>query len=538
MLSFRSKLIRFLIPMNQEFPVDHFFGPLERSVPKDRTFTKNDLNSIGVAIFNQLKATTSDKKNLDFFERNLISITLDHQTFFFKVTNEFVKSVVKKYFFNELKDALVNAVGSDFGLEVTALEADNGPMAPAGVLDTIRQEGSEIVKKGQGIFGNISKIQSVKDVKFKIDIQPTVEDLKGRVEAEYLGHITNENNLAIDFSKTFDNFIVGHSNRMAHAVALAISKEPGSQGKYPSVYVHGPSGLGKTHLLHAIANELRDGFPALLVCLISAREFMKEMINCMQQNRLEEFQKKYSERVDVLMIDDIHELKNKKGTQNEFFHIFNRLHHHGKQLIFTSDRPPHEIIGIEERIRSRLQWGLVTDIGVPDLETRTAILKRKAKEFDLCLTDETLLFIASVIRSNIRELEGALVKINAYTTLMKGSVDLESVKKIIISEDRAIAVSDAKNNMESITRAICKYFGVNFADVKSKARNKSLATARHMAMLFSQQKTSATLHEIGDFFGNRDHSSVLYGIKKLEKEMSQNGQLNEDFRELEIRLSN
>jgi chromosomal replication initiator protein len=525
--------------VKQDFPLEHFFLGKEKGIlPQDHTFTKEDLNNIGVVIFDQLRETTSNRKNLEFFERNLVSITLDRQTFFFKVANDFIKSMVGKYFFGELKTALANLVGNDYALEVVALKQDADNFPNKAVLDIIRKERQEIVKNGRGVFPVQDRFKSVRDAKFKIDIRPTEDDIKDRVEAEYIGHMDDENNLAIDYSKTFENFIVGHSNKMTHAVALSVSQNPGSKGKYPSVYIHGPSGLGKTHLLHAIANEVRDNHPALLTCLISAREFMKEMINCMQNNRLEEFQKKYSERVDLLMIDDIHELKNKKGTQNEFFHIFNRLHLNGKQLVFTSDRPPHEIIGIEERIRTRLQWGLVTDMGVPDLETRAAILKRKSKEFDLCLSDEVLLFVASMIRSNIRELEGALIKINAYVTIMKGSVDLESVKKMIVSEDRAIAISDARNNMESITRSICKYFGVNFADVRSKARNKSLATARHMAMLFSQQKTSATLHEIGDFFGNRDHSSVLYGIKKLEKEISENDQLNEDFRELEVRLSN
>ena len=364
-----------------------------------------------------------------------------------------------------------------------------------------------------------------------MELNPTKDDLLSKVESQYLNHINPEPSaINIDPTKTFDNFIEGPSNNMAFAASVAISQNPGKSGKYPSLYIHSNSGLGKTHLLHAVANGLRESNPELAVFLITARDFLKEMITAIQNKELPEFQKKYSEKIDVLMIDDIHELKNKKGTQDEFFHIFNELYNKGRQLIFTSDKSPKEIDGIEERIKTRLQWGLVVDIQRPDLETRIAILKRKAYELDLYLPDDVLNLIASSIKSNIRELEGSLIKLSAFTDLMKVEIDSEMVRELLnlnnTEEKKAIT-------LEIIAKLTSQYFKIPLADLKSKARSKEITYARHIAMYLSRKVVRSTQQEIGRFYGGRDHTSVIHGVKRISDQIKTDINMSKDVIEIE-----
>ena len=323
---------------------------------------------------------------------------------------------------------------------------------------------------------------------------------------------------------------------MAFVTMKAVADEPSQPnvpGRYPSIYIYSNSGLGKTHLLHAVANGIHEKFPSLTICLITAREFMKEMIDCIQNNTLNHFQKKYSERVDVLMIDDIHELENKHGTQNEFFHIFNELHNKGKQLIFTSDKSPKEINGIAERVRTRLQWGLVIDIQRPDLETRMAILKRKAYELDLFLSDDIIGLIAQNIKTSIRELEGSLIKLSAYSEVMKVDIDFEMVRDLLMLQDKH---SEKKISLESITKATAQHFKIPLVDIKSKSRTKTVTKARHVAMYLSQKVNNAKLQEIGRFFGGRDHTSVMHGIKKISTSIKDDPVLSREVVQIENSL--
>ena len=306
---------------------------------------------------------------------------------------------------------------------------------------------------------------------------------------------------------------------MAFVTMQAVSLEPSrpnTPGRYPSIYIHSNSGLGKTHLLHSVANGIHEKFGDMTICLITARDFMKEMIDSIQNKTLHNFQEKYSEKVDVLMIDDIHELENKHGTQNEFFHIFNELHNKGKQLIFTSDKSPKEIDGIAERIRTRLQWGLVIDIQRPDFETRMAILKRKAYELDLFLSDDIISLIAQNIKTSIRELEGSLIKLSAYSEVMKVDIDIELVRELLMLHDKK---NEKKITVDHVIKATSQYFKVQIVDIKSKTRTKSITKARHVAMYLSQKLTDSTLQEIGECFGGKDHTSVLHGIKKINEQV-------------------
>ena len=257
---------------------------------------------------------------------------------------------------------------------------------------------------------------------------------------------------------------------------------------------------------------------------------MKEMIESIQNNTLSLFQSKYSEKIDVLMIDDIHELENKHGTQNEFFHIFNELHNKGKQLIFTSDKPPKEIDGIAERIRTRLQWGLVIDIQKPDFETRMAILKKKAYELDLFLPDEIISTIANNIKTSIRELEGSLIKLSAYSEVMKVDIDLEMVKELLTLSDKS---SEKKVTIEQITRATAQFYKITLTDIKSKTRTKEITNARHVAMYLSQKIINSKLQEIGKYFSGRDHTSVMHAIKKIKGTIKKDLALSRQVIEIE-----
>jgi chromosomal replication initiator protein len=252
----------------------------------------------------------------------------------------------------------------------------------------------------------------------------------------------------------------------------------------------------------------------------------------MKSQTMPEFRKKYSEQIDILMVDDIHELKNKSSTQNEFFHVFNELHNKGKQLIFTSDKHPKEIDGIEDRIRTRLAWGMVVDIQLPDLETRTAILKRKAIEEDIFLPDDVVNLIAKSIKNNIRELEGSLIKLGAFSSVFNVDIDLEIAK-----EQLKLTEESEKDlvSFDQICKTVSKYYKIPVADLLSKARNKEVTHARHIAMYLSNKIIRATLVSIGQHFG-RDHSSVLHAIDKINKKVKENSSIKQEIFEIESNL--
>jgi chromosomal replication initiator protein len=372
------------------------------------------------------------------------------------------------------------------------------------------------------------------DVKFTLELTPTRDDLVSKAQAQYIEHMNpNQSGIIIDRSKTFDNFIVGPTNNMAQAASKAVAQNPGKKGKYPSIYVHSNSGLGKTHLLHSVANEINEKHPELTVCLITARDFMDEMITLMKNNKINDFVKKYTEKVDVLMIDDIHELKNKEGTQDQFFHVFNEMHNKGKQLIFTSDKRPKEIDGISERIKTRLQWGLVVDIQPPDLETRIAILKRKMESLDLYLTEDVLTLIASRVKTNIRELEGSLVRLKAVSELMNVEIEIDLVKEQLMMPN---SESDKDISIEHVAKATAQYFRIPLADLKSKGRSQDITKARHIAMYLARKVANGKQQEIGIFFGGRDHSSVIHAVNTISERVKTDPTLSKDINSIESNL--
>lgn len=514
--------------MTTEFPFEHFFKSNNNSQGSDlmaqnvsldkestqQSLTDIDLESASLQIFEYLQKNTSPQKYNAYFKNTFQLSSIGGNKIFFSASTPFVKSMVEGLFLQLINEAIIQALGKSFEVIIEVEEiTDSLSSNSNNILNSLKNNNSNTEEDN---FSSKESSKSVKDVKFTLDLNQTQDDLISSVESKYIDHMSEEpGGYLIDHKKTFDNFIVGSSNNMAFATARAVAKEPsrpGSPGKYPSLYIHSDSGLGKTHLLHAVANGIRENFPSLTICLITARDFMKEMVDHIQANNLHGFQKKYSDKIDVLMIDDIHELKNKQGTQNEFFHIFNELHNKGKQLIFTSDKLPKEIDGITERIRTRLQWGLVIDIQKPDLETRMAILKRKAYELDLYLQDDTFQMIATNIQNSIRELEGSLIKLSAYADVMKVEIDNDIVSELLNFSDRDL---DSTPTIESVAKVTSNFYKIPLVDLQSKSRTKHIAQARHIAMYLSQKRANAKLQEIGNFFGGRDHTSVMHGIKKI-----------------------
>jgi len=310
---------------------------------------------------------------------------------------------------------------------------------------------------------------------------------------------------------TFDTFIVGSSNQFAHAACRAVAEAPSRS--YNPLFIYGGVGLGKTHLMHAIGQYVLQHDSRLRLTYISSERFMNEMINALRYERILDFRERYRS-VDVLLVDDIQFVSGKEGTQTEFFHTFNSLYDAQKQIVLSSDRPPHEIPQLEERLRSRFEWGLIADIQPPDIETKVAILKRKAESEIVPLPDNVALFIASKIRSNIRELEGSLIRLIAYASLTGREISLplaqEVLKNFIEQDEKAITI-------DTIQKFVAEYYQLKITDLKSKNNSKSVAMPRQVAMYLCKNLTHASLPEIGRSFGGKHHSTVIHSIRKVEE---------------------
>jgi chromosomal replication initiator protein len=309
---------------------------------------------------------------------------------------------------------------------------------------------------------------------------------------------------------SFDTFIVGPSNQFAHAACRAVAEAPSRS--YNPLFIYGGVGLGKTHLMHAIGHYVATHLKNLKLTYISSERFMNEMVNAIRYDRILDFRERYRS-VDVLLVDDVQFLAGKEGTQTEFFHTFNALYDSQKQIVISSDCPPHEIPQLEERLRSRFEWGLIADIQSPDLETKTAILKRKAETEGVPLPDNVAIYIAGKIKSNIRELEGSLIRLIAYASLTRSEITLplaqDVLRNVLQNDDRAVTI-------EIVQKSVADHYSLKVAELKSKNNSKSVAMPRQIAMYLCKQLTSASLPEIGKSFGGKHHSTVIHSIRKVE----------------------
>ncbi len=322
---------------------------------------------------------------------------------------------------------------------------------------------------------------------------------------------------------TFDGFIVGSSNQFAHAACRAVAEAP--SGSYNPLFIYGGVGLGKTHLMHAIGQYVLQHDPSLKLTYISSERFMNEMINALRYERILDFRERYRS-VDVLLVDDIQFVSGKEGTQTEFFHTFNALYDAQKQIVLSSDRPPQEITNLEERLRSRFEWGLIADIQAPDIETKAAILKRKAEAEMTPLPDDVAMYIASRTKSNVRELEGALIRLVAYASLTGRplTIDLahEVLRHVIDQGDRAITI-------DGIQKFVADYYQLKINDLKARSNSKSIAMPRQVAMYLCKTLTHASLPEIGRSFGGKHHTTVIHSIKKIEEMRKRDGVFNKQI---------
>lgn len=356
---------------------------------------------------------------------------------------------------------------------------------------------------------------------YNISFVVNKEQNEGQAEKTTTPSTSIENRLVYSNSSlnpryTFNSFVVGNNNRLAHAAALAVTEAPGAS--YNPLFLYGGAGLGKTHLMHAIGNEILKTYKNLKVLYVTSETFTNEFVNAIKDNTNEKFRNKYR-TVDVLLIDDIQFIAKKDAVQEEFFHTFNTLQENGKQIVISSDKPPRDIQLLEERLKSRFEWGLIADISAPDYETRLAILRKKADLDNIIIDDEILSNIASRIDSNIRELEGALNKIVAHASLSNIPITKEmaeeSIYDIVSKKERVISI-------EYIQEVVSKYFGIDVKDLKSSKKSNDIVFPRQIAMYLCRSVANASFPKIGDEFGKRDHTTVMHAYKKIDKEMKTN----------------
>lgn len=384
-------------------------------------------------------------------------------------------------------------------------------------LDTIQQAVSE----------TIGEVLTVKVV----SADDPIEDIpEPKEEPTPKSNEILPNQLNVD--NTFDTFVIGSGNRFSHAASLAVAESPANA--YNPLFIYGGVGLGKTHLMHAIGHYVMEHKENAKVVYTSSEKFTNEFINSIRDNKTEAFRSKYR-NVDVLLIDDIQFLAGKESTQEEFFHTFNELHQNNKQIVISSDRAPKEIPTLEDRLRSRFEWGLITDVTPPDLETRIAILRKKSEEENIDIPNEAMLYIANQIHSNIRELEGALTRVSAYSKLVKRELtpDLvaEALKDIIqTSKPKKITIQD-------IQTIVGSYYNVRLEDFSAKKRTKSIAFPRQIAMYLARELTDFSLPKIGEEFGGRDHTTVIHAHEKIKKQIEQDSLLKQELKNLEKEIT-
>ena len=344
--------------------------------------------------------------------------------------------------------------------------------------------------------------------------------------------VNDEMSSTLNPKYTFDSFVIGNSNRFAHAASLAVAESPAKA--YNPLFIYGGVGLGKTHLMHAIGHYILQNNPNAKVVYVSSEKFTNELINAIKDDKNEEFRTKYRS-VDVLLIDDIQFIAGKERTQEEFFHTFNTLHEANKQIILSSDRPPKEIPTLEDRLRSRFEWGLIADIQAPDFETRMAILKKKADVENLNVPNEVMVYIATKIKSNIRELEGALIRIVAYSSLTNReiTVDLatEALKDIISNKQNKSITIDL------IQDVVAAYFNLRVEDLKSQRRTRNVAYPRQIAMYLSRKLTDMSLPKIGEEFGGRDHTTVIHAYEKISETLNNDESLEHTINDITKKLT-
>lgn len=432
-----------------------------------------------------LRAREFIKKELDndqvfsiwFGRVNFLSSTEDSVTL--EVQNKFFKDMLLDRYMKLIDSSIAKSCGKDMRIEFI-----------------LKEEGSDAQPKHAAAADAKDKTQSPKPFwPFSRDKQESGKEI------------------GLNPKYTFESFVIGPSNRFAHAASSAVCDSPAKA--YNPLFIYGGVGLGKTHLMHAMGHKVLQKMPKAKILYISSEEFTNQLIGAIQNRTTTKFREKYRS-VDILLIDDIHFIAGKESTQEEFFHTFNTLYDAHKQIVVSSDRPPKEIQALEERLVSRFEWGLVTDIQPPDFETRMAILKKKSERETINLPDDVYYFLAEKIKSNIRELEGALIRVVAYAKLVGKDITVDMVKDVLKD---MIREGEKKITIDMIQKKVCEYFDIKISDMKVKKRSRGIAYPRQIAMYLARQLTDYSLPEIGEYFGGRDHTTVMHAYDKIKTDL-------------------
>jgi chromosomal replication initiator protein len=373
-----------------------------------------------------------------------------------------------------------------------------------------------------------------RQVKIILAVNPKSDNRSGpgqslRKEAKPKEKHHRDNNLVPKY--TFDNFVIGASNQFAHAACMAVANQPGDH--YNPLFIYGGVGLGKTHLVNAIGHRAGAQNPSLKVAYLSSESFMNELIASLRRDRMDEFKSKFR-TVDILILDDVQFIAGKERTQEEFFHTFNSLYESHKQIVITSDRFPKDIPGLEDRLRNRFEWGLIADIQPPDVETRIAILQKKAEVEDVQLPHDVAIFLASHIDSNVRELEGSLTSLGAFASLTKAPITVELAKEVL---HHTLKGAERDITVENIQKTTCEFFNIKIGDLKAKRRTQNIALPRQVAMYLCRKHTETSFPGIGDKFGGRDHSTVIHASKSIEKRIKEDPHMQNTIEKLERSLN-
>ncbi|MBS0909384.1 chromosomal replication initiator protein DnaA [Tatumella sp. JGM118] len=438
---------------------------------------------------------------------------LNDNTLALYAPNRFVLDWVRDKYINSINGLLNEFCGSDIPVlrfEVGARPAAAAPAVPAASTVAV-----------QNISQPIPPVRQPSAPSH--DGRPSWDNVPAPVEVAYRSNVNSRHN--------FDNFVEGKSNQLARAAARQVAENPG--GAYNPLFLYGGTGLGKTHLLHAVGNGIIARKPNAKIVYMHSERFVQDMVKALQNNAIEEF-KRYYRSVDALLIDDIQFFANKERSQEEFFHTFNALLEGNQQIILTSDRYPKEINGVEDRLKSRFGWGLTVAIEPPELETRVAILMKKADENKIRLPGEVAFFIAKRLRSNVRELEGALNRVIANANFTGRAITIDFVREALRD---LLALQEKLVTIDNIQKTVAEYYKIKVADLLSKRRSRSVARPRQMAMAMAKELTNHSLPEIGDAFGGRDHTTVLHACRKIEQLREESHDIKEDFSNLIRTLS-
>ncbi|TDD72436.1 chromosomal replication initiator protein DnaA [Jiangella aurantiaca] len=446
-------------------------------------------------------------------------VTLVEGTAVISVPSDFARAQVEQRLRSHIVDALSAVLGRPVGLAVSVAPPPDGapldPVPPPPPLGGFREPASSSVDTEE-----IPLVSAATEAPAFVP-RPSSDGPARRGDVE--PHLNPR--------YTFDTFVIGSSNRFAHAATVAVAEAPGKA--YNPLHVYGESGLGKTHLLHAIGHYTRTMYPGTRVRYVSSEEFTNDFINSIRDDKASAFQRRYRD-VDVLLIDDIQFLEGKIQTQEEFFHTFNTLHNANKQIVITSDRPPKQLSALEDRLRNRFEWGLTCDVQPPDLETRIAILSKKATQDHLNVSPDVLEYIASRIATNIRELEGALIRVTAFASLNRQPVDLSLAE--IVLRDLVPTDSGPEITAATIMAQTSAYFGLTIEDLQGTSRSRVLVTARQIAMYLCRELTELSLPKIGQHFGGRDHTTVMHAERKIRTLMAERRSVFNQVTELTNRI--